>query len=195
MAKIGLTGRIGSGKTTVVKMLVERGAKAFDADRQVHRFYRDSAHPVYKKVKRVFPEAEEGREISREKLKKIVFKKKDKLRQLERIIHPEVIKVLKEWLFAKKKKDICVAELPLLFELKLENLFDRTVLLKVKEEILAKRLKKKYGFNDSEIKQRLSLYLPVEIKEKKTSFVLNNNLSLKNLEKEVSVLWQRINRI
>jgi dephospho-CoA kinase len=69
------------------------------------------------------------------------------------------------------------------------------VLLKVKEEILAKRLEKKYGFSDSEIRQRLSLYLPVEEKEKKSSFVLNNNLSLKNLEKEVSALWQRINKI
>jgi dephospho-CoA kinase len=195
MAKIGLTGRIGSGKTTVMKMLVKMGAKAFDADRQVHQFYRDSSHPVYKKVKKIIPEAEQGREISREKLKKIVFKKNHKLRQLERVVHPAVIKALKEWLSAKKKEDVCVAELPLLFELKLENLFDKTVLLKVKEEILAKRLEKKYGFSDSEIRQRLSLYLPVEEKEKKSSFVLNNNLSLKNLEKEVSALWQRINKI
>jgi dephospho-CoA kinase len=195
MVKIGLTGRIGSGKTTVMKMLVKMGAKAFDADRQVHRFYRDSSHPVYKKVKKIIPEAEQGSEISREKLKKIVFKKNHKLRQLERIVHPEVIKALKEWLSAKKKEDICVAELPLLFELKLGNLFDKTVLLKVKEEILVKRLKKKYGFSDSEIRQRLSLYLPVEEKEKKSSFVLNNNSGLKNLEKEVSVLWQRINKI
>jgi dephospho-CoA kinase len=195
MVKIGLTGRIGSGKTTVMKMLVKMGAKAFDADRQVHRFYRDSSHPVYKKVKKIIPEAEQGSEISREKLKKIVFKKNHKLRQLERVVHPAVIKALKEWLSAKKKEDVCVAELPLLFELKLGNLFDKTVLLKVKEEILVKRLKKKYGFSDSEIRQRLSLYLPVEEKEKKSSFVLNNNSGLKNLEKEVSVLWQRINKI
>ncbi|MCF7875147.1 MAG: dephospho-CoA kinase [Candidatus Omnitrophica bacterium] len=195
MAKIGLTGRIGSGKTTVMKMLVKMGAKAFDADRQVHQFYRDSSHPVYKKVKKIIPEAEQGSEISREKLKKIVFKKNHKLRQLERVVHPAVIKALKEWLSAKKKEDVCVAELPLLFELKLENLFDKTVLLKVKEKILAKRLEKKYGFSDSEIKQRLSLYLPVEEKEKKSSFVLNNNSGLKNLEKEVSVLWQKINKI
>ncbi|MCF7898159.1 MAG: dephospho-CoA kinase [Candidatus Omnitrophica bacterium] len=195
MAKIGLTGRIGSGKTTVMKMLVKMGAKAFDADRQVHQFYRDSSHPVYKKVKKIIPEAEQGSEISREKLKKIVFKKNHKLRQLERVVHPAVIKALKEWLSAKKKEDVCVAELPLLFELKLENLFDKTVLLRVKEEILAKRLEKKYGFSDSEIRQRLSLYLPVEEKEKKSSFVLNNNSGLKNLEKEVSVLWQRINKI
>lgn len=195
MVKIGLTGRIGSGKTTVMKMLVKMRAKAFDADRQVHRFYRDPSHPVYKKVKKIIPEAEQGSEISREKLKKIVFEKNHKLRQLERIVHPEVIKALKEWLSVKKKEDICVAELPLLFELKLGNLFDKTVLLKVKEEILVKRLKKKYGFSDSEIRQRLSLYLPVEEKEKKSSFVLNNNSGLKNLEKEVSVLWQRINKI
>lgn len=195
MSTIGLTGRIGSGKTTVIGMLAKKGAKTFDSDCKIHQFYKDHTHPIYKKVIESFPESKVEGEISRKKLAQIVFKDKYQLRKLEEIVHPELIKLLRQWLTKSKEKGIYIAEIPLLFEKKLGKIFDKNILVKVKDNVLFERLKEKYNFSDQEIKQRLSLYLPVQEKVKKSDFVLENNLDLKNLEKEVNVLWQKINKI
>lgn len=195
MSTIGLTGRIGSGKTTVAGILAKKGARVFFSDYKVHQFYKDCTHPIYKKVVENFPECKIDGEISREKLAQIVFKDKQQLKKLEEIVHPELINTLRQWLKEANESDVCVAEVPLLFEKNLEEMFDKNILVKVKDDILISRLKEKYAFSDQEIKQRLSLYLPVKEKENKTDFVLENNLDLKNLEKEVDLLWQKINQI
>ncbi len=194
MFKFGLTGRIGSGKTTVMEILAKKGAKTFYSDYTIHQFYKDHQHPIYKKVRETFPESKLGKEISRKKLAEVVFADRNKLKKLEQIVHPAIIKVLGEWLKSNKEKNICVTEIPLLFEKKLEKIFDKNILIKVKNDILIERLKEKYNFCDQEIKQRLSLYLPITESEKKSDFVLENNSDLKNLEKEVNLLWQKINQ-
>ncbi|MCF7888469.1 MAG: dephospho-CoA kinase [Candidatus Omnitrophica bacterium] len=195
MSKFGLTGVIGSGKTTILKLFCELGAEIFDSDQKIHQFYQDINHPVYKKIKEIFPEVELDNKISRKNLAKVVFNDREKLKKLEQVVHPEIIRFLKQWLEAKSKIKVCIAEVPLLFEKDLQGLFDKTILIKVKEDILAKRLKDKYNFSDEEIKKRLSLYLPGKEKEKRADFILTNNLSLEDLEKEVSVLWHKINKI
>jgi dephospho-CoA kinase len=195
MPKIGLTGVVGSGKTTVLKLFAKLGAKVFDSDKKIHQFYQDLNHPVYKKVKQVFPEVELDNKMSRKNLAELVFNDQEKLKKLEEIVHPEIIRFLKQWLEIKSKTEVCIAEVPLLFEKDLQGLFDKTILIKVKEDILAKRLKEKHNFSDEEIKKRLSLYLPGKEKEKRADFILTNNLSLGDLEKEVSVLWHKINKI
>ncbi|MCF7887121.1 MAG: dephospho-CoA kinase [Candidatus Omnitrophica bacterium] len=195
MPKIGLTGVVGSGKTTVLKLFSKLGAKVFDSDQKIHQFYQDINHPVYKKVKKVFPEVELDNKISRRNLAELVFNDQKKLKKLEQIVHPEIIKFLKQWLEAKSETEVYIAEVPLLFEKNLQGLFDKTILIKVKENILAKRLNEKYNFGDEKIKKRLSLYLSGEIKEKKADFILTNNLNLGDLEKEVSLLWHKINKI
>jgi dephospho-CoA kinase len=195
MPKIGLTGVIGSGKTTALKLFAKLGAKVFDSDQKIHQFYQDVNHPVYKKVKETFPEAELDNKISRKNLAQLVFNDREKLKKLEQIVHPAIIKFLEQWLQVKPKNEVYIAEVPLLFEKNLQGLFDKTILIKVKENILTERLKGKYSFSDQEIKKRLSLYLPGKEKEKRADFILTNNLSLKDLEKEVSLLWHKINKI
>ncbi|MCF7869710.1 MAG: dephospho-CoA kinase [Candidatus Omnitrophica bacterium] len=195
MSKIGLTGVIGSGKTTVLRLFAKLGAKVFDSDQKIHQFYQDVNHPVYKKTKKAFPEVELDNKISRKKLAELVFNDRKKLEKLEEIVHPEIIKFLKQWLEAKSETKAYIAEVPLLFEKNLQGLFDKTILVKIKENILVKKLKEKYNFDGKEIKKRLSLYLPSKEKEKRADFILTNNLSLGDLEKEVSLLWHKINKI
>lgn len=194
MPKIGLTGKIGSGKTTVLKILEKKGANIFDCDRIIHQAYGGLNHPVSKAIRQSFPGVEKEGKINREKLAEAVFGDRKKLEKLEEIVHPFVIGKLKRWLENKKKEGIYVAEVPLLFEKGLEKLFDETVLVEVKKRILTERLKEKYGFNRSQIKKRLSLYLSDAKKEEISDFIVRNNLDLKNLEKEVSLLWQKINK-
>ncbi len=195
MLKIGLTGKIGSGKTTVLKILEKKGARIFNCDRIIHRAYDGLNNPVSKAISQSFSGVEKEGKISRKKLAEAVFNDRKKLEKLEEIVHPFVVGRLKKWLENGKKEEIYVAEVPLLFEKGLEKLFDKTVLVKVKEGTLTGRLKEKYGFNRSQIKKRLSLYLSGAKKEEISDFIVRNNLDLKNLEKEVSLLWQKINKI
>lgn len=193
MAKIGLTGRIGTGKTTVSRLLGRKGAKIFDTDCQVRQIYSDPKNPIYKQISRIFPKAKDRGVISRQKLGDIVFADKHALKELEAIIHPVVIESLRRWLADNRREAILLAEVPLLFESKLEHLFDKTILIQAKEEILLKRLEKKYNLDRPRAKQRLEMFSPDS--QKKPDFILVNNSDLNKLKKEVDLLWQKISKI
>ncbi len=193
--KIGLTGSIGSGKSTVLRILKEKGSETFSCDQVIHQIYNNPKHPVYKKILKVLPGGAEKKEIMRKKLGRIVFNDKEQLKKLEQIIHPVIIKRLEEWLKSQEEKEVLVAEVPLLFEKKLNKLFDKILLVKSQKDILFKRLKRCYKLSYAEINSRLSLSLPVEEKEKRSDYVLVNNSGLSKLKKEVDLLWQKVNRI
>lgn len=195
MIKIGLTGSPASGKTTVLKMLAVKGARIFDSDRLIDQIYNNPEHPVYQRLAEFFPDSFREERVIREKLAVEVFENKEKLRKLEEIIHPVVIGDLRQWLEAEAKEKISVAEVPLLFEKKLEELFDKVILVDCRESILFKRLEEKYGLGKEAIRQRLSLFLPPEEKRKKCNFILTNNTDFNKLKKEVDSLWQKIGKI
>ena len=193
MPVFGITGNLASGKSEVAKLLKNKGAVVFDADALVHQYYQDKKSLVYKKVAASFPEAAEKGQISRKKLGNIVFSCESKLRKLERIVHPPVIRELKKWTqIQKKKREIAIAEVPLLFEKRLEKHFDRVILVCTKRQTLEGRIQKKYGLSPDQIKKRLSLYLPVREKIKKSEFFVNNNKNMVALKKEVNSLWKEL---
>ena len=193
MPVFGITGNLASGKSKVAKLLKHKGAVVFDADALVHQYYRDKKSTVYKKVKTSFPEAVEKGQISRKKLGDIVFSCERKLRKLERIVHPIVIAQLKKWtLGQKKKREIAVAEVPLLFEKRLERYFDRVILVCTRRQTLEGRIRQKYGLSSDQIAKRLSLYLPIREKIKKSEFFVNNNKNMTALKKEVNSLWKEL---
>jgi len=108
-------------------------------------------------------------------------------------VHPIVVKELIEWVTkVRDKKGIYIAEVPLLFEKKLEKHFESIILVKTKKRVLMERLKEKYNFSNSQVKERLALQLPVKHKEKRSNFLVNNDFDLKRLQKEVGLLWKKI---
>ncbi len=195
MIKIGLTGSPASGKTTVLKMLAAKGARIFDSDRLIDQIYNNPEHPAYKRLAEFFPDSFREERVIREKLAVEVFENKEKLRNLEEVIHPVVIRALRQWLEAEAKEKVSVAEVPLLFEKELEELFDKVILVDCRESILFKRLEEKCGLGKEAIRQRLSLFLPPGEKRKKCNFILTNNTDFNKLKKEVDSLWQKIGKI
>jgi len=196
MAVLGLTGNLATGKSTVLKLLAIKGAKIFDLDKQVHSYYRDKNSLVYTKIKAAFPECLSKGSISRKKIADIVFSNKSKLKQLEKIVHPVVTKDLLNWIKKNKgdKEKIYIAEVPLLFEKRLTRHFNKIILIVVKKEVLRQRIIKKYSIAKNEVSSRLALYRPIREKIKGSDFIVNNNLNFKRLEKEVDLLWKRINQ-
>lgn len=194
MAVFGITGNLTSGKSTLVKFLKRKGAVVFDADSKVHQYYRDKNSEVYRRVSLFFPQAVKKGLISREELAKIVFFDKKKLYKLERIVHPFVIRDLKEWIREVRVKDgIFAAEVPLLFEKNLNDLFDGVILVFVKKDILLKRIIEKFNFSRSEAQDRLALFKSVKEKMSLADFVIDNSKGLNEFSIAMELLLNKLN--
>lgn len=140
MIKIGLTGNIASGKTTVAKVWQKMGAKVIDVDELAHDLYRPKTK-IWQQVVKAFGKGVVGVDntISRAALGGIVFADKKKLVKLNRIMYPAIVKGLVKQLAAAKGK-VVVADMAVLFEAKAEKLFDKIVLVKVSQYNQIKRL-------------------------------------------------------
>lgn len=140
MLKIGLTGNIASGKTTVVKVWRKMGAKVIDVDAMAHDLYRPKTK-IWQQVVKAFGKEIAGVDgvISRAALGAMVFADKKKLVELNRIMYPAIVKELEKQLAAAKNK-VVVADMAVLFEAKAEKLFDKIVLVKVSQYNQIKRL-------------------------------------------------------
>lgn len=194
MPFIGLTGIFGSGKTTVLNFFKEKGLKVLSLDQRIHILYNNRRSLIYKKIKKIFPEAiDEKGQINRSKLGEIVFNNREKLDQLEKIVHPYIIKEL-QTLREKnsKKKEIWLIEVPLLFEKKLENLFDFIILVRAKKTAILNRLANRKKISLTEAKKRFRLFLPDRFKKGKVDFIINNNKNIGDLKREVDKLWEKL---
>ena len=181
---IGVTGNFGSGKTTVSRMLAKMSsAKIINADIIAKKYLR--VHK--KKILMEFPEARKNNNIDVRKLAEIVFEDKKKLRKLERILHPLVIREVREQ--SKIKRNV-VIDAPLLIEADLYSLCDFIILVKIPKETQIRRLKGK--FSKEEINKRLKNQMTFSKKRKYADYIINNNSSLKNTTRQVEYVWQRM---
>ena len=196
MPFLGLTGGFCTGKTTVLNMFSSLGAKTLNADAITYRLYKKGTR-IYKQLVKEFGNQilNSNKEIDRRKLSKIVFSSQRKLKKLEEIVHPQIIKIIKDFLKRDNKKEIKIVEVPLLFEKKLEGLFDYIICVSSYKKNSIERAKKRLEVPIQEIKKRIDLQIPLREKEKKADFVIKNNKDLESLKKEVEKLWRRIQNL
>lgn len=193
MGVFAITGSLTSGKSTVIKLLKRKGAIIFDVDARIHQYYKDRKSDVYKKVAFAFKEAVKNCLISRKKLAKIVFSGIEERHKLEKIVHPVIIRDLKMWINkVDAREGIFIAEVPLLFEKKLDSYFDGTIFIYVKRNNLIERIRKKLHVSKNEAIRRLSMFLSVKEKIKRADFVIDNNSDMRKLKKEVDLVWDKL---
>jgi len=178
---IGVTGKFGSGKSTVAKILEKKGAKVINVDEIGHEVLKDE--DVKEKLLKTFGEdIFENGEVNRKTLARIVFSSKERLKELEKILHPKMIEKIKE--IVKKYDGIVVLEAAILKRMGLDSLCDHVITVVTDEEKIFERMRKK-GFSDDEIEKRLSFQEDV----KPIGIILINNGSLEELEEKVSMVW------
>jgi len=195
MAVFAITGDFCSGKTTLLKALAKKGARIFNADRLVHGFYHDHFSETYKKVVRLFPDALEGKNISRQKLAAIVFNNKKALLRLEAVVHERVIKEMKIWIKQCPRDKVALAEVPLLFEKKLEKLFTGVILVKAKHAQITKRAALSRKASKQDIEKRFKRFLPIGKKVSRSQFIIDNSGDRNKFCRSIDALWEKLNEV
>ena len=188
---IGITGSLGSGKSTVAAMFRKMGAGLISADR-LAADYCAPGKPAHKKITNFFGKdiLKAGGGIDREKLAQIVFKNKKSLKALNSFTHPLVKRRIKE-LIKKSSRAVVVIDVPLLIEAGLTGLADIVIVVKSKRDIQIKRcVKKEYSKEGARL--RIRCQLPLAKKLKVADFIIDNSGTIKATEKKVKKIWREV---
>jgi len=192
---IGLTGGILSGKSTVAQMLVEKGAGHVDADKMGHEAYEPHTK-TWQKVIDAFGTGilKDNEEIDRQKLGDIVFNDPESLARLNRIVHPQIGRLVMEELEKLRSKgvDVVVIEAILLIEARWTNIVDEVWVTVAPEETVLKRLQNRSGLSEEQARARIRAQLSSEERAKYGDVIINTDCDLSEVRATVDELWQRL---
>jgi len=192
--RLGLTGGIGSGKSTALAYLRELGADVISSDDIVHEVLGrpEIAARIGERFGREALTAEGA--VDRPAVARVVFGDKDELAWLEDLLHPHVRRRVDEWARAaeraRPRPALLVAEVPLLYETGLDAAFDYVLLVTAPSDVRRQRVAAK--LTDSEFARRLEQQLPEEDKVARADFVLHNTGERKRLKEFVGETFARI---
>jgi len=186
-----LTGGIASGKSTVARLLVDRGAVLIDAD-ELAREVVEPGTPAWSKIVEHFGSGVllSDRRIDRASLGEIVFNDRSKLALLNEITHPEVMRRIADRLEELKETDhIVVVDVPLLAEVGAGDMFEMILVVTAPEDAQVERMRSMRGMKDEAARARIAAQLPTEEKETLADWLITNDGTLEQLEQEVDRLW------
>jgi dephospho-CoA kinase len=187
---IGLTGNIGSGKSTAARFFEEEGIPSISSDAIVHKLYNSD------KDLQEFLIKEYG-SLDRKVIAGQIFGEKEEQREkrrlLEEKVHPLVEKKLKEWVIENANSPILVNDVPLLFEAHLEKRFDSIVFIQVDKAVQIERLKKRNPeMSEDDILNRINSQMSQEEKISKSDIIIPNNSSLQEFKAEILILIKKL---
>ncbi len=190
--KVGLTGGIGAGKSTVADLFSKKGAVIIRAD-ELARQVIEHDSPGFQKVVALFgPEiVDQDQNINRTKLAQIVFSNDQALKDLENIIHPLVRDKTNEIMDKQTPETIIVNEVPLLLEKQMQSIYDFLVIVISSEKNRLARLADN-GINQEQAKSRMAKQVDDEARKVAADFLIVNDGSIEQLEADVQKIWQTL---
>ena len=190
--KVGLTGGIGAGKSTVADLFAQRGAVVIRADELARQVIEKSTSGFSQVVSR-FGESilDTNGKINRAKLAAIVFNDQESLTELENIIHPLVREKSNQIVNEQTPETIIVNEIPLLLEKGMQPLFDFLVIVISSEKNRLARLINS-GFTKEQVLARMSKQVDDETRKASADFLIVNDGNLDQLEVDVEKIWQTL---
>ena len=162
MIRIGILGDIGSGKSFIAKSF---GYPVFNADDEVGKLYKKN-RKIFIKLNKALPEYITHFPIKKQEILSSILAKKNNLRKIIKIIHPEVRKKMNIFIKKNKKKKLIILDVPLLLENKINRKKDILVFIESKKIQILKRLKKRKNFNYKIINKFRKIQLPLDYKKK-----------------------------
>jgi len=192
MLLIGLTGSLGTGKSTVAAMFSKRGARVIDAD-AVTRDLMAPGKKCVKKVAKIFPGAIlNNSTINRSELAKIVFNHPRELQKLTDILYPEALKVVKSLISRYKHESFIILDVPLLFESGWDKITDTNIVVKAKRAQQFERARDRSGMTRNDFTRRLRNQMPLKEKCELADIIIDNSHDLLQTRKQVDAIINRL---
>ncbi len=194
---VGLTGVVASGKSTVARMIAREGVPVIDTDHLARQAVSPRGRCYEPLVRLLGPDILNDKgEIDRKRLLKRILDDRRLKERIEKIIHPEVLRLLDDRLtsLAAHGKRLVVVEVPLLFEAGWEGLFDRLVCVVSPEKEIQRRLQGRSGTDWEMVKALSDTQLSQDEKSRQSDLVILNDSSLTVLEKRVKAVLQAIKK-
>lgn len=189
---VGLTGGIGSGKTTVAKLFEKHGIPIYIADERARAIMDRS--DVVEAVQQIFTTSvisEQGG-LDRARIKQLVFDQKELLEQLNQVVHPRVKEDFDRWLEEHKNAPIVIKESAILFENGLENSCDLIVLVVAPEEVRIERVMARDGVTKEQVRKIINNQMKDEEKIERSQYIIENN-NKKSIESDIISIIRDIN--
>jgi dephospho-CoA kinase len=191
MLLVGLTGGLGAGKSTVARMLAERGAVLVDADELARRALAPDGG-AYRQVCDLFGDEAltSSGELDRGAIAEAVFSDPERRRALESIVHPEVFRMLADVVEARRgTDDIIVFDAPLIVETGFHDACDVVVVVTAPEEEQVARAVRKRGMTADQVRARIGAQIGDAEREAVADVVIRNDRGMADLEAMVEELW------
>jgi dephospho-CoA kinase len=182
--KVGLTGSIGMGKSTVADMFKNFGCPVFDADKAVHGLYEKGGAGI-DIIKSFYPAAVVNSAVDREILRSYIAENPDKIRELETLIHPLVKKLRDDFLKTNQNKELLVFDIPLLFETGLNKNMDITVVVSAPYHVQHKRVMSREGMTEKIFSGLLAKQIGDDEKKTMADIVIKTDESLNMTKSKV----------
>ena len=179
MIRIAIVGDIGSGKSYVAKQF---GYQVFIADNEVKKIYKNN-RKCFRKLKKILPDYIKNFPVQKTEVTNAILSRNNNLKKIIKIIHPEVRKKMNSFIKRNKNSKFVVLDIPLLLENKINKKKDIIVFIDAKKKEINKRLKKRVNFNSKIVKKLRKFQLPIELKKRKSDFVIKNNFRINSVKK------------
>lgn len=199
MLKIGITGNIGTGKSEVCKILKNLGCFVISSD-NLAKFVMNNNEQLKTRIRETLGNDVYSIDgiINRKKIAQMIFENEILKIKLEKIVHPFVIDQIKQKFQEIKKTNLhklVFLESALIYEADVDKILDYNIVVYAPEKVCIARVMKRDGLNKDEIVKRIRSQLPITQKLKLADFVIYNNGTKDNLEKQVKFIYTLLNQI
>ena len=188
MIKIAIIGDIGSGKSFVSKQFL---CPVFDADKEVKKIYLND-QKCFRKLKKKLPKFISSFPIKKKEIGKAILENKNNLKKINNIVHPIIRIRMKKFFKKNKNKKIIVLDIPLLLENKLNKKNYILIFVRARKSKIMKNLKRRKNYNPEILKVLKKFQLPLELKRKKSNYIINNNFRKLYVKKNIKIIKNKI---
>lgn len=188
---VGLTGNMGAGKSTAVKMIREMVIPVFEADRAVHILMRDNRE-MKALFYRKFPESIVNDEIDRTVLSALIKEKKLDVRQLEQMIYPFLELELQNFFMRHRREPVVVLDVPLLFEAGWDKFCNEIIVVSAPAEILKQRVFERSGMTEEKYRALTARQMPDEEKRAKADYVIETQYGIEPVRQRLTEIMEEI---
>lgn len=195
MLTIGLTGGMGSGKSTAARWFNNQGVPVLDADKTVHRLLQSDSSTISKVIEEFGPEIlGDNGQIVRSKLGERIFYDDNARKCLERIVHPRVLELMSKEQAALKDSGVEVAvwDVPLLFEAGLENFVDKVWVVWIPIDLQIQRVLRRDKLSKEDAQARIAAQWPLDDKCKLADVVIDNSGNESETQRQLEEAWKKL---